>query len=380
MKLPRFYENLEKYLKPNKVLVIYGSRQAGKTTLLQGFLKRTNLKYKLDSGDNIQTQEILSSQDFSRIKEYVSGYELLVIDEAQRIPNVGQGFKIIVDQIPGIKVIATGSSSFELAGQIGEPLTGRKRALTLFPLSQIELSEVNNPFELKERLPEWLVFGGYPEAVTAETKQEKKDVLEEIVSSYLLKDILELERVKGSKILLDLLRLLAFQIGSEVSLSELGERLALDYKTVGRYLDLLEKSFVILSLRGFSRNLRKEITKKSKYYFLDTGIRNAVISNFNDLNLRDDVGKLWENFLVVERMKTQEYRKISANNYFWRTWDQKEIDWIEEREGKIFGFEFKFSKKDAKIPQDFLKAYPGSKVEITNTENYLEFLKVGKKS
>ncbi|HLM84287.1 MAG TPA: ATP-binding protein [Candidatus Bathyarchaeia archaeon] len=379
MKLPRFYDNLEKYLKPNKVLVIYGSRQAGKTTLLQGFLKRSNLKYKLDSGDNIQTQEILSSQNFSRIEEYVSGYELLAIDEAQRIPNVGQGLKIIVDQIPGIKVIATGSSSFELAGQIGEPLTGRKRALTLFPLSQIELSEIYNPHELKERLPEWLVFGGYPEAVTAKTKQEKKDVLEEIVNSYLLKDILELERVKGSKILLDLLRLLAFQIGSEVSLTELGERLALDYKTVGRYLDLLEKSFVIFNLRGFSRNLRKEITKKSKYYFLDNGIRNAVISNFNDLNIRDDVGKLWENFLVAERMKTQEYRKISANNYFWRTWDQKEIDWIEEREGKIFGFEFKFSKKEAKIPRDFLDAYPGSTVEIINTENYLDFLKVKKK-
>ena len=380
MKLPRFYDKLEKYLKPNKVLVIYGSRQAGKTTLLQGFLKRSNLKYKLDSGDNIQTQEILSSQNFSRIKEYVFGYELLAVDEAQRIPNVGQGLKIIVDQIPGIKVIATGSSSFELTGQIGEPLTGRKRALTLFPLSQIELSEIHNPHELKERLPEWLVFGGYPEAVTAETKQEKKDVLEEIVNSYLLKDILELERVKGSKILLDLLRLLAFQIGSEVSLTELGERLALDYKTVGRYLDLLEKSFVIFNLRGFSRNLRKEITKKSKYYFLDNGIRNAVISNFNDLNLRDDAGKLWENFLVAERRKTQEYRKISANNYFWRTWDQKEIDWIEEREGKIFGFEFKFSKKEAKIPRDFLTAYPGSKVEIINTENYLEFLKVEKKS
>ena len=268
MKLPRFYQNLEKYLKPNKVLVIYGSRQAGKTTLLKSFLARTKLKYKLDSGDSLKTQEILNSQDFSKITEYVSGYELLAVDEAQRIPNVGQGLKIIVDQVPGIKVIATGSSSFELAGQIGEPLTGRKRTLTLFPLSQIELSEIYNPHEIKERLPEWLVFGGYPEAVTAKTRQEKKGALEEIVNSYLLKDILELEKVKGSKILLDLLRLLAFQIGSEVSLTELGEKLALDYKTVGRYLDLLEKSFVIFSLRGFSKNLRKEITKKANIIFL----------------------------------------------------------------------------------------------------------------
>ena len=378
MKLPRFYQNLEKYLKPNKVLVIYGSRQAGKTTLLKSFLARTKLKYKLDSGDSLKTQEILNSQDFSKITEYVSGYELLAVDEAQRIPNVGQGLKIIVDQVPGIKVIATGSSSFELAGQIGEPLTGRKRTLTLFPLSQIELSEIYNPHEIKERLPEWLAFGGYPEAVTAKTRQEKKGALEEIVNSYLLKDILELEKVKGSKILLDLLRLLAFQIGSEVSLTELGEKLALDYKTVGRYLDLLEKSFVIFSLRGFSKNLRKEITKKSKYYFFDTGIRNAVISNFNDLELRDDVGKLWENFLAAERLKAQEYRKISANNYFWRTWDQKEVDWIEEREGKLFGFEFKFSKKATRIARDFSKIYPGSKIEIVNSENYLAFLEAGK--
>ncbi len=378
MKLPRFYQNLEKYLKPNKVLVIYGSRQAGKTTLLKSFLARTKLRYKLDSGDNLKTREILNSQDFSKITEYVSGYELLAIDEAQRIPNVGQGLKIIVDQVPGIKVIATGSSSFELAGQIGEPLTGRKRTLILYPLSQIELSEIHNPHEIKERLPEWLVFGGYPEAVTAETKPEKKEVLEEIVNSYLLKDILELEKVKGSKILLDLLRLLAFQIGSEVSLTELGEKLALDYKTVGRYLDLLEKSFIIFSLRGFSKNLRKEITKKSKYYFFDTGIRNAVISNFNEPELRDDVGKLWENFLAAERLKTQEYRKISANNYFWRTWDQKEIDWVEEREGKLFGFEFKFSKEKTKIPREFSEIYPNSKIEIVHSENYLGFLEAGK--
>jgi len=367
---------MDHYLKPGKVLVLYGSRQAGKTTLLRDFLARTKMKYKLDSGDNIKTQEILGSQDFSKILEYASGYDLLAIDEAQRIPNVGQGLKIIVDQIPEIKVIATGSSSFELAGQIGEPLTGRKKTLTLFPLAQMELSGIYNLHEIKERLAEWLVFGGYPEAVTAKTKQEKKDALEEIVNSYLLKDILELERVKGSKILLDLLRLIAFQIGSEVSLTEIGQKMGLDSKTVARYLDLLEKSFVVFNLRGFSKNLRKEITKKSKYYFFDNGIRNAVISNFNNLELRDDTGKLWENFLVSERLKTQEYRKISANNYFWRTWDQKEIDWLEEREGKLFAYEFKFSKNKFSFPKDFLKTYSDSKAEIVTKDNYLDFLKV----
>ncbi|MFA4817859.1 MAG: ATP-binding protein [Parcubacteria group bacterium] len=373
MKLPRFYDNLEKYLQPGKVLVIYGSRQIGKTTLLKNFLQRTKLKYKLESGDNIKVQQVMGSQDFEKILEYISGYEFFAIDEAQRIPDVGMGLKIIVDQAADIMVLATGSSSFELAGQIGEPLTGRKKTLIMYPLSQIELASLYNNFELKQKLPEQLIFGGYPAVMTAKTNLEKISTLEEIVNSYLLKDILDLEKVKGSKILLDLLRLLAFQVGQEVSLSELGGKLGLDYKTVARYLDLLEKSFILYNLRGFSRNLRKEITKKSKYYFYDNGIRNAIISNFNDLEMRDDTGRLWENFLVTERLKAQQYRNIFANNYFWRTWEQQEIDWIEEREGKLFGFEFKFSKDKFKIPASFLKAYPKTEVKVITKENYLDF-------
>jgi len=375
MILPRFYQ-LNKYVEPNKVLVIYGSRQTGKTTLLKNFLSSVKLKYKFDSGDNIKIQQILSSQDFSKIDEYASGYKLIVIDEAQRIPNVGMGLKILVDQIPNIKIIATGSSSFELSGQIGEPLTGRKKTLILYPISQLELVKIYNVYELKKKLPEFLVFGGYPAVLTAKTKINKISTLEEIINSYLLKDILELEKIKSSKILLDLLRLIAFQTGDEVSLTELGASLGLDYKTIARYLDLLEKSFVLFNLRGFSKNLRKEITKKSKYYFYDTGIRNAVISNFNNLEMRDDVGKLWENFLVVERLKTQQYHNIFANNYFWRTWDKKEIDWIEEREGKLFGFEFKFLAAKTKIPQEFLQTYSNAKIEIITRENYLKFLQV----
>ncbi len=355
-------------------MVIYGSRQVGKTTLLKNFLTSTALKYKLDSGDNIKVQQVLSSQDFSKITEYASGYELVAVDEAQRIPNIGSGLKILVDQIPNIIIIATGSSSFELSGQIGEPLTGRKKTLILYPFSQLELAKVYNLYELKEKLSEFLVFGSYPAVLTAGTKAAQISVLEEIVNSYLLKDILELEKIKASKILLDLLRLVAFQIGNEVSLSELGKSLGLDYKTVARYLDLLEKSFALFNLRGFSRNLRKEITKKSRYYFYDNGIRNAIVSNFNDLEERDDLGKLWENFMVSERLKTQQYLNIFANNYFWRTWDQKEIDWLEERQGRLFGFEFKFSSDKIKIPKEFLKVYSNAEITIITRENYLEFI------
>ncbi len=374
MKIPRIYQKLSEYLKPNKVLIIYGPRQVGKTTLLQDFLATTNLKYKLDSGDNIQTQHILGSQNFNLIHEYAEGYELLAIDEAQRIGNIGQGLKIIVDQLPNIRVIATGSSSFELSGQVGEPLTGRKITLTLFPVSHIELKNLYNSYEIKNKLEEWLIFGGYPEVVSTSNRTEKTKILTEISQSYLLKDILELEKVKSSKILLDLLRLLAFQVGNEVSLSEIAQQIGIDYKTVARYLDLFEKSFVIYNLRGFSRNLRKEITQKSKYYFYDNGIRNAIISNFNSLELRNDVGMLWENFLFMERLKKRAYQNIYANPYFWRTWDQKEIDLVEERDGKLFGYEFKWGKKSLKLPNEWSKTYPDSEFVIISQENYLGFI------
>jgi len=376
MKIIRYYLDLDKYIKPNKVLVIFGPRQAGKTTLLKDYLLTINgkIKYKLESGDDIIIQELFGSNDFSRIKEYAKSYELIVIDEAQRIKNIGQGLKIMVDEIPGIKIIVTGSSSFELAGQVGEPLTGRKITLTLYPVSQIELKNLRNDYELKNRLEEYMIYGSYPEVAASEDSAEKKRILNEIVNSYLLKDIMELERVKGSKVLLDLLRLLAFQIGNEVSLSELGRQLGLDYKTVARYLDLFEKSFVIYNLRGFSRNLRKEITKKSKYYFLDNGVRNAVIANFNSFGLRDDTGKLWENFMVSERLKKQSYKNIYANNYFWRTWDQKEVDFIEEREGKLFGYEFKWKDKAVKKPNEWLANYPNSEFLAVTQENYIDFV------
>ena len=369
----RAYEPLATYLQANKVLVIYGPRQVGKTTLLQTLLAQTALRCKLVSGDDIHVQHTLSSQDIKRIVGFVEGYDLLAVDEAQGIPNIGLGLKILVDHAPGIFVIATGSSSFELAGQVGEPLTGRKRTLTLYPIAQSELLADYNRFELRERLAEYLVFGSYPEVLLATSRADKTAVLAEIAGSYLLKDVLALERVKSSRTLLDLLRLVAFQVGNEVSLSELASGLAVDAKTVQRYLDLLEKAFVIFRLSAYSRNLRQEVVRKSKYYFFDNGIRNAVIAQFNPLDQRDDVGQLWENFVVVERMKHRTYAPIYANAYFWRTYQKQEIDLVEEREGRLWAYELQWSpRRRVRVPPQWREAYPDASFEVVTRENYLE--------
>jgi len=373
-KIIRYYNDLEKYNPPNKVLLIYGARQVGKTTLLKRYLSQTPLKYKLDSGDNLMLREYLQQADFNAIREYTQGYELIAIDEAQKIPNIGEILKIMVDQIPGIRIIVTGSSSFELAGQVGEPLTGRKITLTLYPISQLELSQYYNTAELKASLPLYLLYGSYPEIITSDSEIDKRDKITELAQSYLLRDILELDKIRNPKILLDLLRLIAFQIGSEVSYSELAQKLMIDAKTVARYLDLLEKSFVLYNLRGFSRNLRKEVTKKGKYYFYDLGMRNALIANFNPLPLRDDIGQLWENFLVIERLKRQAYQKILANNYFWRTWDQEEIDWLEDRGGILHGYEFKWSKQKVSVPKGWLETYEHAQFEVIHRDNYISFV------
>ena len=372
--IQRIYSDLEPFIQAGRVLVIYGPRRVGKTTLLQEYLKKTSWKYKLDSGDNIRTQQILSSQDFSSILAYVEGYELLVIDEAQQIPNIGRGLKIIVDHRPDIRVIATGSSSFDLANQIGEPLTGRKRTLTLYPVSQSELRLEMNEYELREKLPDFLVYGSYPEVLTIDSHKRKQELLTELAHAYLLKDILALEQIKGSKYLLDLLKLLAFQIGKEVSFQELSRQLGLSVKTVQRYVDLLEKAFVVIRVGGFSRNLRNEVARKSKYYFYDTGLRNALIAQFNELDHRSDVGELWENFLFVERLKKRAYREIYATSYFWRTYEGQEIDLIEEGDGEIRAFEFKWSKKPQSPPSQWSASYPEATYTTIGRDNYFPFL------
>jgi len=371
----RSYEPLSNHLQAGKALLIYGPRQVGKTTLLQNFLKSTPLKYKLDSGDNIRTHQILGSQDFSQILSYVEGYELLAIDEAQNIPNIGTAVKIIVDQRPDIRVILTGSSSFELAGQVGEPLTGRKQTLTLYPLAQAELLSSYNKFELREKLEDFMVYGSYPEVVLAPTYKQKVDVISEISNSYLVKDILAFDRVKNSKILLDLLKLLAFQVGAEVSLSEIGTKIGVDYKTIQRYLDLLEKAFVIVRLGGFSRNLRNEVTNKAKYYFIDNGIRNSLIAQFNGISQRNDIGQLWENFIFIERLKHRAYQSIYANIYFWRTYNQQEIDLVEDRDGRLYGYEMKWSTtKIPNAPSQWVEAYSNSNYEVITPDTYQKFI------
>lgn len=374
MYIQRFYNKLENYIQPGKVLILYGPRQVGKTTLIEQYLARYEGRYKIVAGDDIVMQELLGSQDLARLKAFVEGYDLLVIDEAQKIEHIGISLKLLVDHCKTLSIVVTGSSSFELAGQIGEPLTGRKTTLTMYPLSQAELLHHQNAYELDQRLSEWLVFGSYPEVAVATDYSKKITLLEELAHSYLLKDILALERVKSSKILLDILRLLAFQIGREVSLSEIAKSVQIDGKTVARYLDLFEKAFVLFNVRGFSRNLRKEVTKKSKYYFYDLGLRNAIISNFNDLHLRDDHGALWENFCFIERLKKRVYTGIYANMYFWRTWDKKEIDLIEERDGNLYGYEFKWGRKAAKEPKEWSESYANASFETINTENYQDFI------
>ena len=373
--IKRYYlKKINEFLKPNKVLVIYGPRQVGKTTLLNEFLKTYKGRVYSSTGENASLQRVLESSDFSKIIPYFKGYDLIVIDEAQKIRNVGQGLKIIVDQIKGIKVIATGSSSFDLSNKLGEPLVGRQRVKKLFPLSVMELIDNYGLMFPREELENLLIYGSYPEVITSKSYSEKKEYLIQVRDSYLYKDILEFEKIKNNRKILDILRLIAFQIGHEVSLQEIGNSLNLSKNTVERYLDLLEKSFVLINIRGFSRNLRKEVTKMSRYYFYDTGIRNAVIENFNPLENRNDIGALWENFIVMERLKKQAYKPIYANNYFWRTYDQKEIDWIEERDGKLFGYEIKWGNKKYKEPKLWKETYTNAKFKVINQENYLKFI------
>lgn len=367
-------DKLKEEVQPGRVVVIYGPRQVGKTTLLKKYLEDIDAPFAFYNGEEIETQKLFTVQSVAKYQSLLAGKELLVIDEAQKIENIGLNLKIIVDHLPNLKIIASGSSSFDLAKKVGEPLTGRKRTLTLFPISQIELRSTEDYIETKSKLEERLIYGTYPKVIVTEGFSQKQHVLRDLVSSYLYKDILELNGVRYGKRIVNLLTLLAFQIGKEVSLSELGNNLDMSKDTVARYLDLLEQTFVLINIRGFSRNLRKEVTKNSRYYFYDTGVRNALINNFNPLDSRDDVGMLWENYIVIERLKKQAYHKIFSNNYFWRTYDQKEVDWVEEREGRLLGYEIKWGEGKVKAPKDWLGTYDNASFEVVDQENYLDFI------
>jgi predicted AAA+ superfamily ATPase len=370
------FQDFGKKVLPNKVLILLGARRVGKTELIKNYLQTIpDGSYLQLNGEDINDANLLKERSVANYKRLLHNIDLLVIDEAQTIPDIGLILKLIVDAIDGIKIIATGSSIFDLNNNLGEPLVGRKNTLYLFPLAQMEYSQYENYKQTTEKLEERLLFGSYPELIQYSDWEDKKEYLYEIINSYLLKDILVFEGIKHADKIYDLLRLIAYQLGKEVSLQELANQLQMSKNTVANYLDLLSKVFIIFKVEGFSRNLRKEIVKSSRWYFYDNGIRNGIINNFNRLDSRTDVGDLWENYLAVERVKKQNYLKIKTNNYFWRTYDQQELDWLEEKGEELAGFEFKWSEtKKVKIPAAFAKAYPEATFEVINKSNYLDFI------
>lgn len=369
------FDNFIKKLAPNKVIVLLGGRRTGKTIFIEQVIKSLKEPYLLLNGEDITTSDILKKRRVENYKRLLGKKKILIIDEAQKIPEIGAVLKLMVDEIKGIKIIATGSSTFDLTNKLGEPLTGRKITFNLYPLAQMEFSKSEDLMQTTENLEDRLIFGSYPELMHKISREEKAEYLKELVNSYLLKDVLIFEKIQNSSRLVDLLRLLAFQIGKEVSYHELGRQLGLSKNTVERYLDLLSKVFIIYKVKGYSRNLRKEVTKSSKWFFYDNGIRNTLIANHNVLGLRNDIGELWENYLLSERIKFQSYKNVLVNNYFWRTYDQQEIDWIEEREGKLFAFELKWGKgKKVKVPSAWKEAYPEGEFKVIDPDNYLDWI------
>ena len=327
------------------------------------------------NGEDIDDANLLKERSVNNYSRLLANTKILVIDEAQNIPDIGLILKLIVDSIEGIKIIATGSSVFDLSNKLGEPLVGRKNTIYLFPFAQMEFSKQENHKETTIKLEERLLFGSYPELEQYPDWNDKINYLKEILNSYLLKDILAFDGIKQSNKIFDLLKLIAFQVGREVSLQELARQLGISKNTVESYLDLLSKVFVIYKVPGFSKNLRKEITKSNRWYFYDNGIRNAIISNFTRLETRTDVGALWENYLASERIKYQNYTQKTVSNFFWRTYDQQELDWLEEKNGNLNGFEFKWNEnRKTKIPTAFAKAYPEATFEVISKQNYLEFI------
>lgn len=356
-----------------KAIVIYGARQTGKTTLVKEIAVKSGVEYLWLSGDDYAVREELGKHSISHIKSIIGLSKLVIIDEAQNIDNIGLTLKIIVDNLPDVQVIATGSSSFELSNAINEPLTGRKWEFMLFPISIGELINYNGLIAEKGLLNHRLIFGHYPEIVTNNGKE--KEILNLLSSSYLYKDLFMHQNIKKPQILEKLVRALSFQVCSEVSYNELSQMVGADIQTVERYIDLLEKAFVVFRLYSLSRNLRNEIKKSRKIYFYDNGIRNAVIGNYTSVENRSDIGALWENFFVSERQKYLHYNKKFVNRYFWRTHAQQEIDYVEESDGALKAFELKWNpNKKVKFSKSFTSAYPNNETFLVNPQNYLEFI------
>ncbi len=365
---------IENSLKPNKVVLIFGARRVGKTVLMNEIVRKFEGKTLVLNGEDYDTLALLENRSIGNYRNLLNRVALLAIDEAQHIPDIGAKLKLIVDEIKDIKVIVSGSSSFDIFNQSGEPLVGRSSPFHLTAFSQKEIAQTENALQTLQNLENRLIYGSYPDVVLMDNNEERKEYLKNIVSAYLLKDILMIDGIKNASKMKELLQLIALQMGSEVSYEELGRRLGMSKNTVEKYLDLLSKTFVIYRLGSFSRNLRKEITKAGKWYFYDNGIRNALIGTYNSLAIRQDVGHLWENYLISERIKKNLAENKNADFYFWRTYDGQEIDLLEVSGDDVAAFEFKWGEKLSKSPEAFAKNYPQATYQVVNPKNYMEFI------
>ena len=361
-------------IEPNKAILIFGARRVGKTILMRQVVKDFSGKTMMLNGEDYNTLSLLAEQSVANYRHLLDGVDLLAIDEAQNIPNIGSKLKLIVDEVEGIRVIASGSSSFDLLNKAGEPLVGRSTQFHLTPFSQKEIAQTETMLDTLQNLESRLIYGSYPEVVTMAGFERKTDYLRDIVDAYLLKDILAIDGLKNSGKMKDLLRLIAFQLGNEVSYDEIGKQLGMSKVTVEKYLDLLSKVFVVYRLGAYARNLRKEVTKAGKWYFYDNGIRNAIIGNFNPLSIRQDTGALWENYLISERIKANNNEGLNKEFYFWRTYDRQEIDFIEEGLNSLIALEFKWGNKKTNLPNIFKETYPSVVFDIVNKDNYLNYI------
>lgn len=363
---------VEESLFKGKIVIIYGARQVGKTTLVKEILKKYPESSSYFNCDEIDVRQALTDKTSTELKAFLGNDKLIVLDEAQRVKNIGLTLKLIIDNFPDTQIVATGSSSFDLSNKISEPLTGRKIEFFLYPLSMEELASIYSALEIDRILERRMIFGMYPEIIKNESGVENQ--LKSLAQSYAYKDVLQYQNIKNPEVLEKLLQALALQIGNEVSYNELANTVGVDKNTVASYIRILEQAFIIFRLGPLSRNLRNELKKLRKIYFYDTGIRNALINNLNPSHLRQDWGVLWENFMVSERIKYCNNNRRDANRYFWRTQQKQEIDYIEEYKGILGGYEFKWKKDRFKVPQVFLKAYPGSEVSVVNKDNYKKFV------
>ena len=367
-------EKISKRITPGKVVIIYGARRVGKTVLLRELVNSFEGKTLILNGEDYDVQSMLANRSVANYRHLFNGVELVAIDEAQNIPNIGSVLKLMVDEIDGLSVIASGSSSFDLLNKTGEPLVGRSVKFQLTPLSCKEISSVETPFEMSQNLEQRMLYGMYPEVVTMSSNDMRIEYLREIVDSYLLKDILAVDGIKNASKMQNLLRLIALQVGSEVSYDELGTQLGMSKNTVERYLDLLSKVFVVYRVGAFARNIRKEVCKAGKWYFYDNGVRNAILNNSSPLAVRNDVGHLWENYFLSERRKYIHNNLKYIEQYFWRTYDKQELDLVEECDGNLLAMEIKWGKKTPKLPNVFANAYQGAEFQVINKDNYLDWV------